>query len=299
MKYFEVAFTLSPYSTDACDVLAASAGEVGFETFMETEDGLTGYVQQALFNEQTLKETIEDFPFDGISINYNVREAEDKDWNEQWEQEGFEPIEVRRKMEDGRGIIIHDGRHLPVNITDQDITIEIDAKLAFGTGTHETTRMICSTLLDLFGNLSPLTSPLSPLKVLDCGTGTGILAICALKLGASEAVGYDIDEWSADNARHNAVINRVDDRFTSLLGDVNILKEVEGSFDLVMANINRNILLADMPMMHEKMAPGAQLILSGFYTADIPMLTEKAQSLGMKLVAQEEDNDWACVVFRN
>lgn len=299
MKYFEVAFTLSPYSTDACDVLAALAGEVGFETFMETEDGLTGYVQQALFNEQTLKETIEDFPFDGISINYNVREAEDKDWNEQWEQEGFEPIEVGRKMEDGRGIIIHDGRHLPVNITDQDITIEIDAKLAFGTGTHETTRMICSTLLDLFGNLSPLTSPLSPLKVLDCGTGTGILAICALKLGASEAVGYDIDEWSADNARHNAVINRVDDRFTSLLGDVNILKEVEGSFDLVMANINRNILLADMPMMHEKMAPGAQLILSGFYTADIPMLTEKAQSLGMKLVAQEEDNDWACVVFRN
>ncbi len=299
MKYFEVAFTLSPYSTDACDVLAALAGEVGFETFMETEDGLTGYVQQALFNEQTLKETIEDFPFDGISINYNVREAEDKDWNEQWEQEGFEPIEVRRKMEDGRGIIIHDGRHLPVNITDQDITIEIDAKLAFGTGTHETTRMICSTLLDLFGNLSPLTSYLSPLKVLDCGTGTGILAICALKLGASEAVGYDIDEWSADNARHNAVINRVDDRFTSLLGDVNILKEVEGSFDLVMANINRNILLADMPMMHEKMAPGAQLILSGFYTADIPMLTEKAQSLGMKLVAQEEDNDWACVVLRN
>lgn len=299
MKYFEVAFTLSPYSTDACDVLAALAGELGFETFMETEDGLTGYVQQALFNEQTLKETIEDFPFDGISINYNVREAEDKDWNEQWEQEGFEPIEVRRKMEDGRGIIIHDGRHLPVNISDQDITIEIDAKLAFGTGTHETTRMICSTLLDLFGNLSPLTSPLSPLKVLDCGTGTGILAICALKLGASEAVGYDIDEWSADNARHNAVINRVDDRFTSLLGDVNILKEVEGSFDLVMANINRNILLADMPMMHEKMAPGAQLILSGFYTADIPMLTEKAQSLGMKLVAQEEDNDWACVVLRN
>ena len=292
MKYFEVAFTLSPYSTDACDVLAALAGEVGFETFMETEDGLTGYVQQALFNEQTLKETIEDFPFDGISINYNVREAEDKDWNEQWEQEGFEPIEVRRKKEDGRGIIIHDGRHLPVNISDQDITIEIDAKLAFGTGTHETTRMICSTLLDLFGNLSPL-------KVLDCGTGTGILAICALKLGASEAIGYDIDEWSADNARHNAVINRVDDRFTSLLGDVNILKEVEGSFDLVMANINRNILLADMPMMHEKMAPGAQLILSGFYTADIPMLTEKAQSLGMKLVAQEEDNDWACVVFRN
>ena len=207
--------------------------------------------------------------------------------------------EVRWKMEDGRGVIIHDGRHLPDNISDQNIAIEIDAKLAFGTGTHETTRMICATLLDIFSNLSPLTSYLSPLKVLDCGTGTGILAICALKLGAKEAIGYDIDEWSVDNARHNAVINRVDDRFRSLLGDVSILKEVEGSFDIVMANINRNILLADMPMMHQKMAPDARLILSGFYTADIPMLTEKAQSLGMTLIAQKEANDWACLVFQN
>ena len=296
MKYYEVAFTLTPYSADACDVLAAMAGDVGFETFVETETGLTGYVQQALFDEQALQKSLEDFPFDGVSISYDIREAEDKDWNEQWEQEGFEPIEVRSKMEEGRSVIIHDGRHLPKVISDQDIAIEIDAKLAFGTGTHETTRMICATLQELF---TIHYSLFTTLKVLDCGTGTGILAICALKLGAKEAVGYDIDEWSVDNARHNAVINRVDERFTSLLGDVNILKEVEGSFDLVMANINRNILLADMPMMHEKMAPGARLILSGFYTADIPMLTEKAQSLGMTLAAQKEDNEWACLVFQN
>ena len=296
MKYFEVTFTLSPYSSDACDVLAALAGEAGFETFMETENGLTGYVQQTLFDEPALKEALEDFPFEGVSISYDVQEAEDKDWNEQWEQEGFEPIEVRSKMDDGRGIVIHDGRHLPENISDQDIAIEIDAKLAFGTGTHETTRMICATLLELFTIHSSL---FTSLKVLDCGTGTGILAISALKLGAKEAIGYDIDEWSVNNARHNAVINRVDDRFQSLLGDVNILKEVDGTFDLVMANINRNILLADMPTMHAKMAPGARLILSGFYTADIPMLTEKAQSLGMTLMAQKDDNDWACLVFQN
>jgi ribosomal protein L11 methyltransferase len=294
MKYFEVTFTLTPYSSDACDVLAALAGEAGFETFMETEKGLTGYVQQMLFDESALKEELEDFPFEGVSISYDVQEAEDKDWNEQWEQEGFEPIEVRWKMEDGRSVIIHDGRHLPEDISDQDIAIEIDAKLAFGTGTHETTRMICVTLLELFGTHRG-QSPC----VLDCGTGTGILAICALKLGAREAIGYDIDEWSVDNARHNAVINRVDNQFTSLLGDASILKEVKGTFDLVMANINRNILLADMPMMHQKMAPGAYLILSGFYTADIPMLTEKAQSLGMNLIAQKEDNDWACLVFQN
>ena len=301
MKYFEVAFTLIPYSVDACDVLAALAGEVGFETFMETETGLTGYVQQALFDEPALKEALEDFPFEGVCISYEVHEAEDKDWNEQWEQEGFEPIVVNSEQrivnsEKGYAIVIHDGRHLPEAIPEEAIAIEIDAKLAFGTGTHETTRMVCSALLSY---LSPLTAHLSPLKILDCGTGTGILSICALKLGAREAVGYDIDEWSVDNARHNAVINHVDDRFTSLLGDVSILNEVEGTFDLVMANINRNILLADMPMMHKKMAPGAQLILSGFYTTDIPMLKEKAESLGMTLIAQQEDNDWACLVFKN
>ena len=300
MKYYEVEFNLTPYSADACDLLAALAGEAGFETFEEKENGLLGYVQQSLFDEAALQEALEDFPFEGITIGYDVREAEDRDWNEQWEQEGFEPIVIqRREVRGERGekcpaIVIHDGRHLPQ--CDCELSIEIDAKLAFGTGTHETTRMVCSALLSY---LSPLTPHLSPLKILDCGTGTGILAITALKLGACEAVGYDIDEWSVDNARHNAVINRVDDRFTSLLGDVSILKEVAGTFDLVMANINRNILLADMPMMHEKMAPGARLILSGFYTADIPMLTEKAQSLGMTLVSQDEDNDWACLVFQN
>lgn len=300
MKYYEVTFTLTPYSTDACDILAALAGEVGFETFMETETGLTGYVQQALFDESALQEALKDFPFESVSIDYDVREAEDKDWNEQWEQEGFEPIEIqRREVRGERGeicpaIVIHDGRHLPESLSEDTIAIEIDAKLAFGTGTHETTRMVCAELISLLAPHSSL-----PERVLDCGTGTGILAIAALKLGASEAVGYDIDEWSVDNARHNAVINQVDDRFTSLLGDASILQRIEGTFDLVMANINRNILLADMPLMHQKMSPGAWLILSGFYTADIPILIEKAQTLGLILLSQDEDNDWACLVFQN
>ena len=110
-------------------------------------------------------------------------------------------------------------------------------------------------------------------------------------------MGYDIDEWSADNARHNAVINRVDDRFTSLLGDATILNKVEGVFDIVTANINRNILLADMPAFVEKMAPQATLLLSGFYTDDIPLLVAKAEELGLQLVAQREDNTWACLQF--
>ena len=288
MKYFEVEFRISPYSDDASDLLAALAGEAGFETFESVPDGLKGYVQQSLFDEQVLKESLSDFPFEGVAITYDIREAEDRDWNEQWEQEGFEPIIIS----DG-ALVIHDGRHLPE--TEGEISIEIDAHLAFGTGTHETTRMICSQLLELSGAPELVDGP----RVLDCGTGTGILSICALKLGATEAVGYDIDEWSVDNARHNAVINHVDDRFTSLLGDASILNKVEGEFNLVLANINRNILLADMPQFRTKMAPGAMLILSGFYTADSPMLIDKAQTLGLTLHQQVSDGDWACLVFKS
>ena len=280
MKYFEVDFTISPYSADASDVLAAMAGEAGFETFEETETGLKGYVQQSLFDVSALKAALEDFPFEDTTISYDILEAEDRDWNEQWEQEGFEPIIISDNL------IIHDGRHLPDSTP--DIAIEIDAKLAFGTGTHETTRMICSTLLEL--------QPKG--RVLDCGTGTGILSICALKLGAQEAIGYDIDEWSVDNARHNAVINQVDNRFTSLLGDASILNKVEGTFDLVMANINRNILLNDMPQFVSKMNADATLILSGFYTDDCQILIEKAQTLGLSLRQQKEDQQWACLVLK-
>ena len=186
-------------------------------------------------------------------------------------------------------LVIHDGRHLPAttNGAVTPLLIEIDAHLAFGTGTHETTQMVCATLLD---------TDLTDKRILDCGCGTGILGITAMKLGARECVGYDIDEWSVDNTRHNAVINSVD--VTPLLGDASILNKVEGTFDVVVANINRNILLQDMPAFRQKMATGAKLILSGFYTEDIPLLQEKAARLGLRLTAQKVCNDWACIVLQ-
>ena len=282
MKYYEVNFTLSPLNSDACDLLAALAGEAGFETFEETEAGLTGYVQQQLFDPSQLDELLQSFPFPDVNVSYTVGEAEDRDWNEQWEQEGFDPIVVDNRL------VIHDGRHLPEQLStvNYQLSIEIDARLAFGTGTHETTRMVCSTLLTL---------PLDGKRVLDCGCGTGILGIVAMKLGASACTAYDIDEWSVDNTRHNAVINQVD--ITPLLGDATILNKVEGSFGLVMANINRNILLNDLPTFRSKMADGAQLILSGFYTADIPLLVDKAEECGLRLVSQLEENGWACLLM--
>ena len=291
MKYFEVDFHISSpeeLMQDSRDILSALLGEAGFETFEETVDGLKGYVQQTMFSQQNLDTSLMAFPFENVTINYEIREAEDKDWNEQWEQEGFEPIVVINN----KTIIVHDGRHLPTDTSlyQSPVTeIEIDAHLAFGTGTHETTQMILETLLE---------QRLEGCRVLDCGCGTGILGIAALKLGARESVGYDIDEWSVENARHNAVINRVDEHFISHLGDATVLDSIPEKFDFVLANINRNILLADMEAFRRKMMTGATLVLSGFYHTDVPSLVEKAQLLGFTMAYEKQKSDWACLVFR-
>ena len=284
MKYYEIEINIKPCTDATRAIMTALAADAGCEAFEDTKTGVMAYVQQALFDREALDDSISSFPIDETTITYKVREAEDKDWNEQWEQEGFEPIVVADKL------VIHDGRHLPsaISLQPSAISIEIDAHLAFGTGTHETTRMICTTLLgmNLRGN-----------RVLDCGCGTGILGICALKLGAASCVGYDIDEWSADNTRHNAVINQVDNRLQPLCGDSSVLSGYGAEFDLVMANINRNILLADMPRFVSVMAPHSTLILSGFYETDCALLESKAQQLGLRLTATKTDSDWACMVL--
>ena len=284
MKYFETEFKISGPEAliqDARDVLAAMAGDAGYETFEDTADGIKGYVQQDFYDEDALAAIIADFPFDDITIEYVTREAEYRDWNEQWENEGFDPIFITDEC------VVHDGRHLPAKTC--KTMVEIDAKLAFGTGTHETTRMVAHQLI--------LSEPCGK-TVLDCGCGTGILGIIALKHGASHVVGYDIDEWSADNARHNAVINGVGDDFDALLGDTGVVEGISRQFDIILANINRNILLADMPRWRPLMSPSGILILSGFYASDVEPLTTKASELGLKVQSHQEDGDWQCLVFK-
>ena len=297
MKYFEVNFKIQPLSQDARDILAALSGDAGFETFEDTDEGLKGYVQQSLFDEEALHQTLQFFPMENTHIIYNVTEAEDKDWNEQWEQEGFEPIVIGDNQ-----IIIHDGNHLPSllgkatgrrtefgNEGSGVRLIEIDAHLAFGTGTHETTQMVCATLLE---------ESLNDKNILDAGCGTGILGIAALKLGAKSVTAYDIDEWSADNTRHNAVINQVDEHLKNHCGDASLLDTFEERFDYVLANINRNILLNDMKRFRKVMKPQGTLIMSGFYTEDIPLLESKGKELGLNLIRQQENNHWACILMR-
>ena len=241
MKYYETEFTITgpvELIQDARDLLAAMSGEVGYESFEDTTTGLKGYIQQDLYEENAIAEIIAEFPFENIKVDFTTSEAEYRDWNEQWENEGFMPIYITDDC------VVHDGRHMPEYPA--MTMVEIDAKLAFGTGTHETTKMVARQLI----NENPKGK-----RVLDCGCGTGILGIIALKMGAKSVVGYDIDEWSADNARHNAVINGVGDDYDARLGDAGIL-EPSLEFDIILANINRNILIADMPKWQPLLAKG-------------------------------------------
>ena len=266
----------------ARDLLTDALGEAGFETFEDIEDGIKGYVQESLFDENAMNDVISNFMLPDVTINANIQEAEYKNWNEEWEEAGFERININDS------ITIYDARHDDGNGIASGISIGIETKQAFGTGTHETTRMIVSTLLNI---------DLKGKRVLDCGCGTGILGIAASKLGASEVVGYDIDEWSSENAIHNAELNGVGN-MKVMLGDASVLKSVEGKFDVVLANINRNILLADMPAFVSVMADDSLLILSGFYASDVDLLIEKASSLGLSKIDSKSDSEWTCLVLK-
>ena len=288
MKYFVAKFKINcdaDLLQPARELLSAAACEAGFEAFEDTDDGLLGYVQRPLYDKDALDAAIADYVPDGATVEYSVEEVPDQDWNQGWEDEGFEPIGVSDNL------VIYDAKHTDRSMFAGDdgvMRIFIEARNAFGTGTHQTTRMILRRLLamDLRGK-----------SVLDCGCGTGILGIVASRLGAGMVLGYDIDEWSAENAQHNATLNGVEN-LRVLLGDASVLGDVSERFDLVIANINRNILLADMSAFRAHMAEGGSLILSGFYEADVPMLEKTAVEQGLTLCDVATDEDWACALFQ-
>ncbi len=284
MKYIQVKFNITPDSQTARDLIMAFAGECGFESFTDNEEGLIGYCQDTLFHEDSLKEALNNIPLEGVNIRYEMSDAEYKNWNEEWENQGFDPIII-----EGKCVIscynkeqVHD-----TNTSTAPINIVIDAKQAFGTGTHETTQMIVTTLFDM---------NIEAKRVLDCGCGTGILGITAAKLGAEEVIAYDIDEWSVENTKHNAALNNV--KIEVYEGDRKVLSHINGLFDVVMANINRNILLDDMATFVEALTNDGILILSGFYEADAPILLEKATELHLKEYQRRVNHNWCCLVLQ-
>lgn len=279
MKYKVADFKVTGPETliqTARDLIADITSEIGFEAFEDTYNGIKGYVQRDIFDQGLLDYSLSTLPLEGVSVTYSLEDMEDKDWNEQWEEAGFDPIDINGK------ILVYDARRERPMPAQDETLVGIKAKQAFGTGTHYTTQMVIESLLEL---------GVEQKRVLDCGCGTGILGIVASKLGASEVVGYDIDEWSADNAKANAALNGVNN-MQVLYGDASALTHISGLFDVVLANINRNILLNDMSAYVEVMASKAQLVISGFYEEDIPLLLDKATSLGLEETGRKKKDEW-------
>lgn len=276
MKYFEFTFNTNPCTETVNDVLAAVLGEAGFESFVEREGGLSAYIQQSLCDEETIKNALADFPLPNTEITYSYAEAEDKNWNEEWEKNFFQPIVI------GDRCVIHSTFHTDVPKAEYDIVI--NPQMAFGTGHHETTSLIIGELLD---------SELQGKSLLDMGCGTSILAILARMRGAAPCTAIDIDEWCVRNSIENIELNEVTD-ITVEQGDAAALAG-KGPFDIVIANINRNILLNDMKQYVACMHPGSELYMSGFYVDDIPVIREEAERNGLNFVYSKEKNRWATV----
>lgn len=295
MTYYSTIFNIECSDADlmqpARELLADALGDAGYESFEDKPEGLAGYIQEDQYDEATVREAVQSVPLEGIKVTFSSSTLPDTNWNALWEEEGFAPIKVSGFSRPQQHLLtIYDARHTNADSLSTPINVGIAATNAFGTGNHETTRLVASTLLEL---------QMAGKRVLDCGCGTGILAITALRCGAKEAVAYDIDEWSTRNTKENAKLNGVDDRIEVLCGDAHVLSHIEGIFDVVMANINRNILLGDLPYYCEVLSRDGIIILSGFYESDADMLREEATGLGLhEAFPPRTDGDWCCLAFR-
>ena len=276
MKYFEVTFSVNPCNETATDILSALIAETGFESFVECEGGMQAYVQQSLFDEDALKNIIAEFPIPETEITYTITEPEDKDWNEEWEKNFFQPIVIEDRC------VIHSTFHKDYPKAEYDIVI--NPQMAFGTGHHETTSSILGELLD---------ADLKGKSVLDMGCGTSILSILASMRGADPVTAIDIDDWCVNNSRDNIALNNINN-ITVELGDASLL-EGRKPFDVIIANINRNILLNDMAAYTACMHKGSEIYMSGFYVQDIDAIRSKGESLGLRFVHYREKNNWAAV----
>ncbi|MEZ3589547.1 MAG: 50S ribosomal protein L11 methyltransferase [Muribaculaceae bacterium] len=273
--YTELRLDINPCSETATDIMAAMLCEHGYESFVPDAKGLTAYIRRELYSPEEVDAVIADFPME-CDITTHAIMIEGKDWNAEWEKHYFKPIIV------GDRCVIHSSFHTDVPHAEYDIVI--DPKMAFGTGHHSTTSLIIRRLLDM---------DLQGRKVLDMGTGTGILAILAAMRGATPVIGIEIDRAAKLNAEENVTLNRHPE-IKILLGDASSLALVDG-VDLFIANINRNIITGDIRAYAETMKPGATMLLSGFYVDDIPVVSAAAEEAGISYKSFTEHDNWACM----
>ena len=274
MRYLVLHFSFDSKEDYVADVLADFLGEIGFESFVTTTSGLDAYIPLKDFDEAATNEKISDFPFQ-VEIRYEKEILQDKNWNEEWEKHFFKPIIIDNRC------IIHSSFHRDIPKLEYDIII--DPKMAFGTGYHETTSLMVSEILKM---------DLSGKTVLDMGCGTSVLAILASMKGASAITAIDIDDWCVENSLENIALNGVNN-IQVLLGDASLLRGMH--FDVIIANINRNILLNDMAAYSHCLSEGGCLYMSGFYTEDVSIIESGAVKHGLKMDYFNQKNNWAAV----
>ena len=267
MVYLAYTFKVNPPQPGS-EILMAMIADMGFESFDTLENGFVAYLQEESNNQVQL----EGFVFDDFLFSYSIERIEKENWNEEWEK-NFEPVEVDDLL------LIRAPFHAANERFQKEIVIM--PKMSFGTGHHQTTRLMCKELFEL---------DLEGRRILDLGCGTAILAILAKMLGAAEVVGIDIDQWSVENGIENCQQNGYPD-ITVLKGDVDLL-EMEAAFDVILANINKNILKAQIPSYAKKLNPGGILLLSGFFMTDAEELKNFAAPFGLHDVASRQENEW-------
>ena len=282
MDYIAVHIRIEPFCEEWAEIVEAEIAELGFDSFTVEEPFLNAFIPKELFSEPNLKTLLSAFDSAEFRLSHTVELVKEQNWNAAWESD-FEPVVV------GGEVTVKATYHKDLPRT--RINVVIDPQMSFGSGHHQTTTMMIEQLLEERKDLKGKA-------VLDMGCGTGILAIVAAKLGAAVPVhAVDIDPRCVVSTRDNARRNRIPHKIIAVCGDASVL--IRGQYDYVLANINRNILLADMASYVRALKPqGGRIFLSGFYADDIPMLLEKAAELGLAEVSRRSREDWALLVLQ-
>lgn len=273
--YIEVRIDATPCSEDITDLLAAELADIGFESFIPDDKGLTAYAPAKLYNKEAVNNVLANFAIE-CALNVSDNFVEGRDWNAEWEKNYFRPIVI------GKRVAIYSSFH--TDVPEAEHSIVIDPKMAFGTGHHATTSQVIKALLEL---------DLRDKTVIDMGTGTGILAILAAQLGAKAVTGIEIDEFAYANAIENVRLNDHSE-ITLINGDASALADL-APCDVFIANINRNIITGDIDRYAKALKPGGVMLLSGFYVEDIPVVAAAADKHGLRETGYTDEERWVCL----
>lgn len=259
------------------DVVIAELNEIGYDSFAETDAGLIAYIDETIFKEEALQALLSKYQ-QTFHFTYTFAPLENKNWNEEWEK-NFQPVTIQDKC------IVRASFHIPDKNYPYDIVI--NPKMSFGTGHHETTFMMIDHMLSL---------DLQGKVVMDAGSGTGILAIMASKLGASEVSAFDIEQWAYENSIENIQQNHCSNIYVSI-GSIESVQLPETSYDVILANINKNVLLDEISVYSQFLRKNGKLLLSGFYEDDVADIDEVAQKYFLKMALRNSKNKWASIVY--